>query len=247
MRNPLTWLYNQFASEPRLENGSFGIYDSDIIEAFRSDPENLFLVSFPRTGSHWLRMLVELYVERPLLTRTFFYPSQDDYLLLHTHDKDLEVERPNVIYLYRTPVDTVYSQMVYEGDSFDDRDRIAHWADLYGRHLDKWLYDESFTTRKTILRYQQLKEDLTSVFRSLCDHLQVPFERDRAKEVDRRVTRELVKQKTQYNDRVLNMNRDEYLERRRNFRAREGEFLWSVLLEDRTHLERAFSSATPTS
>ena len=61
------------------QNRSIFITDEAIISAFTRDPENTFLVSFPRTGSHWLRMLTELYFERPSLLRVFYYYNRRDY------------------------------------------------------------------------------------------------------------------------------------------------------------------------
>jgi hypothetical protein len=89
-----------------------------------------------------------------------------------------------------------------------------------------------------------MKEDLPSVFEDLCEHNRIPFERRRLEKIDQKVTRGLVKKKTQYNDRVLNMNRDEYVERREDFRTQHGEFLWSVLLKGRDNLKKAFPSST---
>jgi hypothetical protein len=100
------------------------IADQVVLRKHLEDPEFPFLVSFPRTGSHWLRMLLELYFERPLLTRTFFFPEKDNYLLLHTHDLELDVKRHNVMYIYRDPVDTIYSQIKYHKE--DSKDRICN-------------------------------------------------------------------------------------------------------------------------
>ena len=61
----------------------------DVVDAFVADPENTFLVSFPRTGSHWLRMLMELYFQRPSLVRVFYFNERADYMCYHTHDLDL--------------------------------------------------------------------------------------------------------------------------------------------------------------
>src|SRR5690606_25937856 len=97
-----------------LQKQDSGAASPSAIINFIADKEKPFLVSFPRTGSHWLRMILELYFERPLLTRTFYYfDKEDDYLLLHTHDMGLTLLRENIIYIHRNPVDTVYSQINY--------------------------------------------------------------------------------------------------------------------------------------
>ena len=74
-----------------------GVFDPKVIDAFVSNPDNPFIISFPRTGSHWLRMLMELYFDKPMLTRKFFLLDREDYMAIHTHDDDLDVERSNVI------------------------------------------------------------------------------------------------------------------------------------------------------
>ena len=102
------------------KNGSVAITSPEVLEAFTSNPESTFLVSFPRTGSHWLRLLMELYFERPSLVRVFYYPERTDYLTYHTHDLSLDVQHPRVIYLYREPVATIYSQMQYHGEDLAD-------------------------------------------------------------------------------------------------------------------------------
>ena len=43
--------------------------EAEVEKAYTANLQNPFLISFPRTGSHWLRMLCELYFERPTLVR----------------------------------------------------------------------------------------------------------------------------------------------------------------------------------
>ena len=105
-----------FRDEERDSSGgesSTIINDKQVIEHFISSPASTLMVSFPRTGSHWLRMLMELYFERPTLKLVFYYPEVTDYLAYHTHDLSLDMEHPTVLYLYRNPVDTVYSQLSF--------------------------------------------------------------------------------------------------------------------------------------
>ena len=62
---------------------------------------------------------------------------------------DLDIYRKNVIYLYRDPIPTIYSQMMYEKEDMNDIKRIRHWTLLYGRHLQKWLIEEKVSRVKT--------------------------------------------------------------------------------------------------
>jgi hypothetical protein len=216
-----------------------GIEDPSVIEEFTSDPENTFLVSFPRTGSHWLRMLMELYFERPSLVRIFFYPEETDYLTLHTHDMDLDVERKRVIYLYREPVATIYSQMQYHGVALDDVDRIVHWSDLYGRHLAKWLGEESITEQKTLIRHDRLKTGRANEFAKVCTHFSVRFDADRFERVDEVVTKEKVNEKTRHNPRVIQKG-EAYERKRDHFREEWGETVLETVFEDRAWLKEYF-------
>lgn len=198
------------------------------IARFEADPNSCFLVSFPRTGSHWLRMVMELYFKRPMLTRTFVYTKRKDYLLLHTHDMELQLVRQNVIYLYRSPVNTVYSQINYYGEPVDDRLAIVHWSTRYALHLSKWLVGEKFTKKKTVLRYEQLRANLTEAFRAVSAHFDVPFDKEMLAVADTAVTKERVKQNTAYNNSVMTIS-TRYEEERQRFRHAYGELIWEQI------------------
>ena len=154
-------------------DASFKITDKKLVSSFTDDPEFPFLVSFPRTGSHWLRLLMELYFEKPALVRAFYYKDAMDFTCYHHHDENLELSgRKNVIYLYRNPVDTVYSQLCYYNQKIDDEARIQEWSNLYGRLLKKWLVvsgekpmtpeqaGEEFDKSEKGLRYQLIESKL---------------------------------------------------------------------------------------
>lgn len=220
---------------------SIEVSDRTCIESFVANAKNTFLVSFPRTGSHWLRMLMELYFGRPSLVRVFYYPERKDYLTLHTHDLQLDVERANVIYLYRDPVDTIYSQLRYHNEDTSHRGRIAYWADLYGRHLDKWLHKETFTDLKTVLRYERLRIDILKEFNRVCNHFKSPLNEQRLKDVAARVSKEKVKEKTPHDPQVIDLSRD-YEESKKIFQATHSEFIWQVLLNKRKYLLGNFES-----
>jgi hypothetical protein len=214
--------------------------DKATTEAFTCDPNNPFLVSFPRTGSHWLRMLMELYFERPTLVRAFYYPEKTDFLLMHRHDEDLQLERCNVIYLYREPVPTVYSQLQYYIEDTTDTERIIYWADLYGRHLDKWLHQERFTTHKTVLTYEGMQTDIAAEFAKVTAHFQQPMDKAKLEAVTQKVTKEEVKRKTPHDEQVLQLGQG-YQESREVFIEKYSDLVWQMLLNDRPQLREDFS------
>lgn len=242
-------LIKHFFSKPALravlshaiETGeaSVAIDNKAIIESFKANSENTFLVSFPRTGSHWLRMLMELYFGRPSLVRVFYYSKRKDYLTLHTHDLELDVERTNVIYLYRDPVDTIYSQLWYHKEDIYQPKRIAYWGDLYGRHLDKWLHQETFTDLKTVVRYERLKVDMLREFSKICTHFKIVLDEKRLKITAAMVSKENVKEKTPHDPQVIDLTGD-YTEHRQRFRTEHGEFVWQFVLNGREYLRQYF-------
>ncbi|NNC90413.1 MAG: hypothetical protein HKN82_18310 [Akkermansiaceae bacterium] len=211
------------------------IRDRRLVDRFDADHTNPYLVSFPRTGSHWLQMLMERYFKRPSLHLVYYYPERFDYLTRHVSDLDLGVERRNVLYLYRDPVDTIYSQLRYTGEPVDSREHIGAWTRRYAAHLDKWLVTERFTERKTAIRYEGLHSDLPAEFSKICSHFDQPLDEDRLLRVAGEITKWVLKQKAPREARLVDLAED-YAARRRQFRAQHGDWLWTTLLEGRPHL-----------
>ena len=58
------------------EGGLSYRHDDEVVKKNIEEPEFPFLISFPRTGSHWLRMIMELYFKRPALTRIFYFKNR---------------------------------------------------------------------------------------------------------------------------------------------------------------------------
>lgn len=190
------------------------------------------MVSFPRTGSHWLRMLSELYFERPTLVRPFYYPNSKDYLYIHHHDVDLSLERKNVIYLYREPIATIYSQLKYHNRNINSESCIREMTHGYGSHIDKWLCQESFTTKKTVLSYENLQADLENEFRKLTDHLGHPLDPKRLAEISAQITKNEVKLKTmRHDDKVINQCAD-YTDQRVKFSNKYAPMIRDILFEN---------------
>lgn len=200
----------------------------EIVERFSADPDFPYLISFPRTGSHWLRMIMELYFETPSLVRLFFYRTTDRFTCYHRHDEELTIQRRNVLYLYRHPVDTVYSQLVYYREDPFSAERIAHWATLYGRHLKKWLLDDRSYSHRTILTYEGMKSDMTAEFSKVCDHFSVALDPDRLVAAVRIVTHEEVQRRTPHDPQVINRS-ESYRQIRQQFVAACSETVWSHL------------------
>lgn len=216
---------SKILKEALLEKkGSVLIEDEELILRHVANEDFPFLVSFPRTGSHWLRMLMELYFEKPALVRAFFYHDKKAFLMLHTHDMAFEVERRNVIYLYRDPVETVYSQIKYEKQDVNSSEVVKYWSDYYRKHLEKWLIEETFTTKKTLIRYDRLMSGMETEFEKLSSHFGEEIDSGRLQQVCGQVSKDELKKKTKHDGQVVNLS-SEYADHRTIFVKRFSDFI----------------------
>lgn len=175
-----------------------------LIEKHTSNLDFPFLISFPRTGSHWLRQLMELYLEKPALVRAFYFHNSKDFWAYHDHDFNLQLVRKNIIYLYRNPIDTVYSQLRFDNLKIDDRIQIKYLSTIYGLHLNKWIFEENFTTDKTIISYENLKKSPFEEFSKILSHLNIKPERRRFESILLQVSKQSLLKKTKHDNRVIN-------------------------------------------
>ncbi len=222
------------------DDGSVGITDEALIRRFTDNPDFPYLVSFPRTGSHWLRMIMELYFEKPSLVRAFYLKTARDFTCYHWHDEDLKLRRRNVLYLYRHPIPTIYSQLSYYKENPEDRARIAYWSALYGQHLKKWLMTENFTTQKAVVTYESLKTSLPEAFQDVCRHFRVPFHEGKLLSVSGKVTKENVKRKTLHDQQVINLS-SAYELGRQTFRDKHAAFVMESVFAQHNALKTLFT------
>lgn len=187
-------------------DGSASIDDPDVVKSFTDNSNFPYLVSFSRTGSHWLRMIMELYFEKPSLVRAFYFKDADDFTCYHTHDMKLELKRENVIYLYRNPVETVYSQLGYYKEDPDNEERRRHWVSLYARHLAKWLVQEEFSRKKTVVTYEGMKADMANEFAKICQHFGEKLDANKLAVVIEKVSKVELKKKTAHDAQVVNLS-----------------------------------------
>lgn len=207
------------------------------VPGVQSSPQGLpWLVSFPRTGSHWLRMVLELYFDRPLLTRHFFEHDNDDYLLWHDHDKDLRAEPTGpVIYLCRGPVATVFSELTYRHaeDAADlpaeEVDRVAH---EYLAHLRHWACGGAPEAPALTLSYESLLHEPDRALRPVVELLGGAWDPARAEQARRQVTHAAVAERTSHDGRVIDRGGEKQL-RRDLFRYRNGQRLLDLFRAQR--------------
>lgn len=214
------------------------------VQRWLEDPEFPVLISFPRTGSHQLRYLMELYFREPSLPRIFHYKRAKSFTCCHMHDLDppdrlAGIERERAIVLYRDPVPTVHSVMTYYGEDETDLERIRHWSSLYRRHLEKWCLDEVFTEEKVILSYEELQTDPRSAFQRICSFFGKEWEPERFDTVQGLSSPERIGERTSDNPAIIGA-RDERKERRKRFVQRAGPTIEKAIYEERPELRSLF-------
>ena len=219
-------MFDRFTQFFRFSNSSSStqIVGEHVLVKFTNNPDFPYLVSFPRTGSHWLRMIMELYFKKPSLVRAFYFKDATDFTCYHTHDMDLDLSRESVIYLYRNPVETVYSQLKYYKENIDEESRRRYWTELYARHLSKWLLHDDFTKKKTVIAYEGMKKDLHQQMRKLCEHFGAEYSRTRLESVEEEVSKEQLKKKTRHDQQVVNLTNDYARERERFKKTSNGKY-----------------------
>jgi hypothetical protein len=127
------------------------------------------LISYPRSGSNWLNCVLELYFNRPRLRAgpiTFLENrnNRDDYMWFHDHDilSTLKVGHNNIIYLYRDPVDVIFSLlMAWHPNSFytDEINKLViDQIENVKRNLYKYLF-----MAQMCVRYECLKGNVANV------------------------------------------------------------------------------------
>jgi len=145
-------------------------------------------VSFPRTGTHWLNCVMELYFDRPRLRQSqlTFLPNRTDWMWFSDHDGNCLIEHKDVLYLYRNPVDTIYSNCSVENNF--TKEFITTYCELYRNHLIKWLLSD--LKARTIISYEEMQSNPLNVLRIISEHFKVPYNATKAKDALSVVTKE---------------------------------------------------------
>jgi hypothetical protein len=144
---------------------------------------------------------------------------------MHDHDNELQLRRKNFIYLYRDPVDTIYSQIKYQKEGINNREIIKKWLDKYIRHLNKYLLQDNFSENKVIIKYERLKTDMNGEFLKITNFFKTRFDERKLDSVASQVNKEKVKAKTSHDTQVVNLS-SEYEMIRNNFRHVFSEFIY---------------------
>ena len=199
-----------------------------------NENNNPYYVGVSRSGSHWIRLVLEGYLDgkSPLSS---FIACKDDINILYsrlndfkgTHDMQLDFVYDNVIYLYRNPIDCIFSNLKYDGTDITDKKAVDYYLNIWIKHIQKWVYDEKFTKHKVILSYERLKNDFVSEFSKLLAFLNIEINTDKIIESNETYTKSKIREIV-HDKKVINNEYDYEIERKR-FRELFGEYIISNL------------------
>lgn len=205
-----------------------------------------WILSFPRSGSHWVNCALERYTQR----RRLFHIWQghynmnpisildeaipfDNYMWVQSHFSKAPV--PNAIYIIRDPVDVMFS--FGQAQKRLDTDVMAtnflsRTMDNYKTVINKWCLGPEKVG--TILRYENFIDSPAIEFKKLTDFFGLPWDEAKAiASLDDTTKGKLAENaKNMKNFFHVGLESDEYNTKRSAFRKRFGQFVYDTVLND---------------
>ena len=198
-------------------------------------------ISYPRTGAHWINCVMEIYFDRPRLREgrtTFLSKKRKDWMWFHDHDPHLTIELSEILYLYREPVSTAFSNLNFNRNAtrpksfFRDtktayanftKDEVEAECRAYHDNLAKWLAPGR---AKTVLRHENFKTQQLSEFAKITAHFGETLDEARCLRAFGVVTQEaLVKQSGDKTPMGSHMLTADYKAYRESFTREWSEFI----------------------
>lgn len=153
------------------------------------------LVSFPRTGSHWFRYIMEITIGMPAIVSSYYFPNPDKCWGLHIHDRWLDNQDVpptrdlhKVIYLFRGGRDTIYSMLRYDktipndwnGDPNKLIDKeVREVTSQYKSHLERWRFKREDIKECLEIRYEDMMNNAVLTFEKTFDFLSMEYSREK--------------------------------------------------------------------
>jgi len=157
---------------------------------------------------------MEAYMEQPCLPQAFFFPRNEPWSI-HIHDRIVGIpageEGPienlgTVIYLYRSPVDVIFSQLKYEskiptGWTPEDRTPeleadVKKLMEEYSAHLKRWRFKNDDISNILEITYENLKDDVIGTVTKVLEFINQDVNTEKLQAICKEATPHLVKQLT---------------------------------------------------
>ena len=210
------------------------------------------VISYPRSGTHWLNIIMELYFDRPRLRRgASLLSGRTDYMWFHDHDIKLKVLHrlkkdgysfAHVLYLKRKPMNVIYSNMQHarttNGNTIatlrgGKKFRITQFKERYVRdlalslscHVREWTSWE----RTTTVQFEKLLKDV-SEFEKVCDWTGQSFDEERIRRIIKKYDKKNITEPSIKRTFGItpDMETAEYREARVAFKERFGEMIGEI-------------------
>ena len=196
-----------------------------------------YYVGVSRSGCHWLRIVLEDYTENnsPLSNHLgcidepiqLMYKRVEAGEFKGTHDMDLDYKTDCVVYLYRNPIDCIFSNLKYDGTDISDRKAVDYYLNIWIAHISKWVYDENFTKEKVVLCYENMMEDFVSEFSKLLRFLLIPIDESKIIKSRDKYTKSKIRDII-HDKKVINIEPD-YDKQRLQFKELHGMYIYDKL------------------
>jgi len=164
-------------------------------------PDDIFLVSFPKSGNTWTRFLlanlrfpqepatfanIDRLIPDPTATTKRDFQRMPRPRIIKSHEC-FDPRYPRVVYIVRDPRDVVVSQYFYHRKirRIEDESPIEKFVTRFlagetcphgswGQNIATWLYTSEGSPRFLLLRYEDLVADTARELAKVVDFLQLP-------------------------------------------------------------------------
>lgn len=154
-------------------------------ELLRSLP---LFVSIPRSGCNWIQAVMELYFNRHRAfkgssTPTWLESKYENPMWMHTHDEfanstagSVTTNKP-AIFLWRDPVDTIYSLAKLQLSNVNNAVAINDWCHHFAKCHNKWTSDSE---NVLAIKYGIVVKNPLKELRKISEWHDVPFDEAKA-------------------------------------------------------------------
>lgn len=201
-----------------------------------------YVVSYPRSGSHWLNLAMELYfgVQRRIDISGHRLHLVEEGTPLWTHTHCVRADGKDVIYLHRDPVDAIHGHMalVMQNTYQGSIGRMQRW--VFDGMIETFAKTNNATHCKhlnaahTVIAFDDLKEHPDRVAWKICSHFHVDCDAGRFADCLSRITVGRLAMQSMAAERGRNfkpfMLSDAYRESREQFRAEWQDRIYEISL-----------------
>lgn len=205
-------------------------------------------ISFPRTGTHFLKWLLQDCFNTQELYSGIGekFKKDQDYMWFHDHDAHCFLPFFNkVLYLYRNPVPVLSSFVFVEkkqelNKNYSEEEIINVLTKLYYKHLKKYLVD--YPNKVVSIKYEKLISDQKySEFLKVCNYFNIKITQERFNKIYNNLTKERVIKKVLSYDNTYHFNNyyygnfllsNKYAEYKIYFKEKYTKLIYDILQTD---------------